>query len=92
MNLSHIGLTLSLAFGISGAALAQSPIQFVSSTAKAGPPVRQACLAEAKVFQTKLALHPRREGKDHMPQRKNDDSDANFVSVAMHISPHPADK
>jgi hypothetical protein len=62
MNLSHIGLTLSLAFGISGAALAQSPVQFVSSTVKAGQPVPHACLSEAKVFQTKLALYPQLKG------------------------------
>jgi hypothetical protein len=55
-------LILGFILGITGAALAQSPVQFVSSIVKAGQPVPQSCLAEAKVFQTKLALYPQRKG------------------------------
>jgi hypothetical protein len=58
----RFGLVAGFILAIPGAAIAQSPLQFLSLTVKAGQPIPQTCLAEGEVLQAVLARSPQPKG------------------------------
>ncbi|MGD0647270.1 MAG: hypothetical protein ABR971_04685 [Acidobacteriaceae bacterium] len=62
MNFFRIGLVASFILGMTGAVVAQSPLQFLSSTVEAEQPISPACLAEGEVLQAVLARSPQPKG------------------------------
>ena len=58
----RVALMVALILGLVGVVMAQSPMQFLSSTVRAGQPVPQKCLLEGMAIESRLALSPQRSG------------------------------
>jgi hypothetical protein len=61
MKFFRMGLLVGMVFGITGAAVAQSPMQLLS-TVRLGQPIPQDCLAEANALQLHLAQSAQPKG------------------------------
>ncbi len=62
MKFFRIGLVGGLILGMTGAVMAQSSLQFLSSTLRAGQPIPQTCRAEGEVLEAVLARSPQPKG------------------------------